>query len=75
MTLIGAFVDLKMVQAAVTAPAGGSLTSDAIFQSITERVAQDAAKAKAINAVFVYKITQNGKVAKEWSKYLLILFL
>lgn len=59
-----------MVQAAVTAPAGGSLASDAIFQRITERVAEDLAKAKAINAIFVYKITQNGKVAKEWSKYL-----
>lgn len=64
-----------MVQAAVTAPAAGSLSSDAIFQRITERVAEDSAKAKAINAVFVYKITQNGKVAKEWSKYFELLSL
>lgn len=63
-----------MVQAAVTAPAG-SLASDAIFQRIVERVAEDSVKAKAINAVFVYKITQNGKVAKEWSKYLELLSL
>lgn len=45
-----------------------ALSSDAIFAAIKDRVAADPAKAKAINAVFSYKITSNGQVAKEWSK-------
>lgn len=45
-----------------------ALSSDAIFAAIKDRVAADPGKAKAINAVFAYKITSNGQVAKEWSK-------
>lgn len=45
-----------------------ALNSDAIFQGIKERVAADPAKAKSVNGVFVYKITKDGKVVKEWSK-------
>lgn len=50
---------------------GVALQSDAVFEQIKERVGADEAKAKSINAVFAYKITKNGQVAKEWSKYLL----
>lgn len=46
-----------------------SLDSDAVFGRIKDRVAEEPAKAKAVNAVFVYKITKDGKVAKEWSEY------
>lgn len=46
-----------------------SLNSDAIFAAIEEKVKADPAKAKSINAVFLYKITKDGKVAKEWSKF------
>lgn len=45
------------------------LNSDAIFTAIKEKVAADPAKAKSVNAVFLYKITKDGKVAKEWSKF------
>lgn len=58
-----------MVIATNLTSAGSALESDAIFQSISERVAADQAKAKSINAIFAYKITKDGKVAKEWSKY------
>ncbi|KAJ6643726.1 Peroxisomal multifunctional enzyme type 2 [Pseudolycoriella hygida] len=44
-----------------------SLQSDAIFTRIKDRVSADQAAAKAINAIFCYKITSNGKVAKEWT--------
>jgi len=44
------------------------LQTDAIFQAIKDRVAADPAKAKSVNGVFLYKITKDGKVAKEWSK-------
>lgn len=45
-----------------------ALNSDAIFTAIQERVKADPAKAKSVNGVFVYKITKDGKVVKEWSK-------
>lgn len=50
-----------------------SLQSDAVFQKIIDGVKENQAKAKAVNGVFLYKITKDGKVAKEWSKYILIL--
>lgn len=50
-----------------------SLNSDAIFAAIQEKVKAEPAKAKAVNGVFLYKITKDGKVAKEWSKYYLML--
>ncbi|XP_058820151.1 peroxisomal multifunctional enzyme type 2-like isoform X2 [Topomyia yanbarensis] len=46
--------------------AGKDLLSDAIFAGIKERIAENEAKAKTINAVFLYKITDAGKVVKEW---------
>lgn len=45
------------------------LQSDAVFGAIKDRVDGEPAKAKSVNGVFVYKITENGKVVKEWSKY------
>jgi hypothetical protein len=45
-----------------------ALNSDAVFAAIKEKVAADPAKAKSVNGVFLYKITKDGKVAKEWSK-------
>jgi hypothetical protein len=45
-----------------------ALQSDAVFTAIKERVNADPAKAKSVNGVFLYKITKDGKVAKEWSK-------
>jgi len=47
------------------------LQSDALFAGIKDRIAADPAKAKSINAIFVYKITNNGQVAKEWSKLII----
>lgn len=45
-----------------------ALSSDAVFAAIKEKVAADPAKAKSVNGVFLYKITKDGKIAKEWSK-------
>lgn len=50
------------------------LQSDAIFEYIAEQVKLDPSKAKAVNGVFLYVITKNGKQAKQWSKYLLRYF-
>lgn len=74
----GAYVDLLNVikstsSASENIPQSSSvgnmaLQSDAVFEAIKERVNADKAKAKAVNGVFLYKITKDGKVAKEWSK-------
>jgi (3R)-3-hydroxyacyl-CoA dehydrogenase / 3a,7a,12a-trihydroxy-5b-cholest-24-enoyl-CoA hydratase / enoyl-CoA hydratase 2 len=44
-----------------------NLKSDAVFAGIRDRVADNPDKAKTVNGIFLYKITQNGKVAKEWT--------
>lgn len=57
-------------EAVAEAPQTGkmSLDSDAVFGRIKDRVAAEPEKAKSVNAVFVYKITKDGKVVKEWSE-------
>lgn len=64
---------VKATRPAETIPKSTSnmvaLNSDAIFLAIQDRVKADPAKAKAVNGVFVYKITKEGKVVKEWSKF------
>lgn len=62
-----------MVKANLTSSA--KIQSDAIFESIKDRVAADPAKAKSINAIYLYKITVDGKPAKEWSEYFFLLFI
>lgn len=47
------------------------LQSDAIFEYIIDRVKADPRKAKAVNGVFLYNITKDGKQVKQWSKYCL----
>ncbi|XP_050087957.1 peroxisomal multifunctional enzyme type 2-like isoform X2 [Anopheles aquasalis] len=64
--LPGAYVDFKQIVVKPNMTAGSALQSDAVFAGIKDRVAENEAKAKAINAVFLYKITEGGKVAKEW---------
>lgn len=47
------------------------LKSDAVFDKIKDRLAENPAKGKQINAVFFYKITtttSNGTPVKQWSK-------
>lgn len=51
------------------------LKSDAIFDQIKDRLAENPAKGKQINAVFLYKITNttsNGAPVKHWSKFLMV---
>lgn len=71
----GAYVDLLNVVKSTRATENiptlsttmASLNSDAIFEAIKERVKADPAKAKSVNGVFLYKITKNGDVVKEWT--------
>jgi hypothetical protein len=63
---------VKSTKAIETIPKSSSnmvaLNSDAVFEAIKQKVTDDPAKAKSVNGVFLYKITKDGKVAKEWSK-------
>lgn len=48
------------------------LKSDAVFNTIKDRLAENPAKGKQINAVFLYKITNttsNGAPVKQWSEW------
>ncbi|CAG9123923.1 unnamed protein product [Plutella xylostella] len=70
----GAYVDLKnVVTSGTAAPAaepvssGAALKSDAIFKKIQDAIKDNPAKAKAINAVYQYNITENGKTVKQWT--------
>lgn len=69
--ITGAYVDLKEVKnstnaTTTTAPAD-SLQSDAIFRKIKDRIQESMDAVKKINAVFLFNITHNGKIVKNWS--------
>lgn len=75
--ITGAFVDLKEVKkstqsASSTNSNGGgsgvSLQSDGVFRKMADRLAENVEIAKKINAVFLFNITQQGKIVKNWSK-------
>lgn len=63
--LSGAYVDLASVSGNKTAAT--KLQSDAIFENIQAKIDENPAKAKMVNGVFLYKILDGGKVAKEWT--------
>ncbi|XP_013187596.2 peroxisomal multifunctional enzyme type 2 isoform X2 [Amyelois transitella] len=52
---------------ATPALASSSLKSDALFAKIIEEVSKNPAKAKSVNGVFLYNITENGKTVKKWT--------
>lgn len=68
--IIGAYIDLKPEIRINRTSNNMALQSDAVFDAIRDRVAADQATAKKINAIFLYKITKNGTVAKDWSEYI-----
>lgn len=45
-----------------------NLNSDVVFKTIDERMRENVEKAKSVNGIFLYNITKNGQVAKQWSK-------
>lgn len=74
---VGAYVDLKEVKKSKTAAAQSTsaptsssvdLKSDVVFRTIDERMRENVEKAKSVNGIFLYNITKNGQVAKQWSK-------
>ncbi|XP_028158118.1 peroxisomal multifunctional enzyme type 2-like isoform X2 [Ostrinia nubilalis] len=68
VVISGAYVDLKNVSKVRPSAASASeLQSDGLFAKIKEEVAKNPAKAKSINAVFLYNITQDGKTVKQWT--------
>ncbi|XP_066262130.1 non-specific lipid-transfer protein-like 1 isoform X2 [Euwallacea similis] len=47
--------------------AASGLKSDAIFEYIIEQVKADPNKAKSVGGIFLYKVTKDGKVVKQWT--------
>ncbi|XP_065166883.1 peroxisomal multifunctional enzyme type 2-like isoform X1 [Atheta coriaria] len=71
VTISGSYVDLKSVvevdSLALNNTSAMALQSDAIFEFIISKVNEDPAKAKAVNGIFLYIITKDGKQAKQWT--------
>ncbi|KAL0278525.1 UNVERIFIED_CONTAM: hypothetical protein PYX00_000330 [Menopon gallinae] len=78
IVISGAYVDLhKVVPRDVSVsnvnasqPAGassGGLKSDSVFNVIKSVIETDPSDAKNVNAVFLYNITKDGKIAKSWT--------
>ncbi|RVE48316.1 hypothetical protein evm_007067 [Chilo suppressalis] len=69
VVITGAYVDLKNVGTVRPSAASASedLKSDAVFTKIKTELANNVAKAKSINGVFLYNITVNGKTVKQWT--------
>ena len=51
------------------------LASIALFEGIREQIKSNPDAIKKINAVYLWKVTQNGKMAAEWSEFLFIKLL
>ncbi|XP_053615096.1 peroxisomal multifunctional enzyme type 2-like [Plodia interpunctella] len=70
IVIAGAYMDFKNNiggSGASPAPASTGLKSDGLFAKITEEVSKNPAKAKGVNGVFLYNITENGKTVKKWT--------
>lgn len=70
LLVLGAYIDLKSenMQPTLHHVSAANLKSDAIFEAIAQKVKSEPAKSKAVNAIFLYNITKDGKQVKQWSK-------
>ncbi|XP_066262129.1 peroxisomal multifunctional enzyme type 2-like isoform X1 [Euwallacea similis] len=69
VVISGAYVDFKSIKMTPSANklAASGLKSDAIFEYIIEQVKADPNKAKSVGGIFLYKVTKDGKVVKQWT--------
>ncbi|CAB3257017.1 unnamed protein product [Arctia plantaginis] len=74
--IAGAYIDFNDIitsgasSSSASAPAagpGGALKSDALFAKIKAEVDKNKDLAKGIGGVFLYNITENGKIVKSWT--------
>ncbi|XP_063700059.1 peroxisomal multifunctional enzyme type 2 [Culicoides brevitarsis] len=63
--LVGGYVDLRSVVENKTA--AKKLESDAVFDGMQAKIDAKLEQVKKINGVFLYRILDNGAVAKEWT--------
>uniref|UniRef100_A0A1B6F4C3 Peroxisomal multifunctional enzyme type 2 n=1 Tax=Cuerna arida TaxID=1464854 RepID=A0A1B6F4C3_9HEMI len=69
IVISGAYMDLTQV-CKVVAPhpvSASGLMSEQVFSAMKERIDADLEKAKAVNGVFLWNITNNGKVEGLWT--------
>ncbi|XP_038210998.1 peroxisomal multifunctional enzyme type 2 [Zerene cesonia] len=72
IVIAGAYVDMKSVVqagpvAAQSTQSSEALKSDSIFLKVQEEIKANPDKAKSVGAIFLYKITRNGKLVKQWT--------
>ncbi|KAK4883830.1 hypothetical protein RN001_000101 [Aquatica leii] len=69
VAIAGAYVELKSIkmQPVQNKLSAQDLKSDAVFEFITSQLKAQPEKAKQVNAIFLCKITKNGKMVKEWT--------
>ncbi|XP_026763515.1 peroxisomal multifunctional enzyme type 2 [Galleria mellonella] len=65
----GAYMDFKNAPGGVTSsPVSASeLKSDGLFARMRDELAKNPAKGKSVNGVFLYNVTDAGKVVKKWT--------
>lgn len=68
VVISGAYVDLHEIKPAIhLRNVSSSLLSEMIFDGIKSQVIADVEKAKKLNAIFLFNITKDGKVAGKWT--------
>lgn len=67
VVITGAYIDLISIKMPEAVQSSDNLASDAVFEFIADQVKLDPAKAKSVGGVFLYKITKDGKVVREWT--------
>ncbi|KAK6643635.1 hypothetical protein RUM43_005145 [Polyplax serrata] len=73
VVLSGGYVDLHSIHSPSTMNvnknnvAAGALKTDGVFEQIGQMIKDNPDEAKKVNAVFAYKITNDGKIVSEWT--------
>lgn len=67
---LGAYVDLqKCYLRPINSVKVETLSSDVVFQTMSDKIKNTPELVKKINGIFAFNITENGTVVKTWSKF------
>nr|XP_022331335.1 peroxisomal multifunctional enzyme type 2-like [Crassostrea virginica] len=67
ISLSGSYIDLNEGAAPSVSQSSGSLQTDALFNEMAQRASSQPELAKKVNAVFLFEITKEKKVAAKWT--------
>eukprot|EP00105_Crassostrea_gigas_P009550 XP_011424543.1 PREDICTED: peroxisomal multifunctional enzyme type 2 isoform X1 [Crassostrea gigas] len=66
-SLSGSYIDLHEGGAPTKSLSSGSLQTDALFNDMAQRASSQPELAKKINAIFLFEITKDKKIAAKWT--------